>query len=123
MIVLACGDRDWIDIDTIRRGLSQFDRRSTLLEGGALGADIIAAGVWLDMGGYCVINEPADWRRFKRAAGPMRNARMLTYRPDRVIAFHDDLATSTGTADMVRRARRQGIPVEQWTTYGTIVAM
>ena len=41
-----------------------------------------------------------------------RNARMLHEgRPERVIAFTDDLAGSRGTADMVRRARSAGLPV------------
>jgi hypothetical protein len=33
-------------------------------------------------------------------------------RPDRVLAFHVDISRSRGTADMIRRARLQGVPVQ-----------
>ena len=60
----------------------------------------------------------ADWGRYGRAAGPMRNGQMLDAlvsgpvapaddAHDRlVIAFHDSLSESRGTADMVGKARR-----------------
>ena len=36
---------------------------------------------------------------------------MLELKPDLVVAFHSDLERSKGTADMVRRARKEGIEV------------
>ena len=37
---------------------------------------------------------------------------MLDQKPDLVLAFHDDLGKSRGTADTVGEAKRRGIPVE-----------
>jgi hypothetical protein len=50
----------------------------------------------------------ADWKRFGRAAGPMRNERMLKEgRPDLVIAFPG----RTGTAGMKALAREAGVMI------------
>ncbi len=52
----------------------------------------------------------ADWHEHGRAAGPIRNARMIAEgRPDLVIAFPG----GRGTADMVSRARKAGIEVRE----------
>ena len=59
----------------------------------------------------------ADWSSHGKAAGPMRNQRMLTEEHrleepiDLCVAFSHDLAVTRGTGDMVRRARAAGIPV------------
>jgi beta-phosphoglucomutase-like phosphatase (HAD superfamily) len=53
----------------------------------------------------------ALWSTRRKGAGPQRNAAMLALEPDEVIAFHEDIAASRGTADMVRRARKAGIKV------------
>jgi hypothetical protein len=53
---------------------------------------------------------PADWTAHGRAAGPLRNARMIAEgRPDLVLAFKG----GRGTADCVRKARAAGIPVRE----------
>lgn len=62
---------------------------------------------------------PASWKRLGRAAGPIRNQRMLDEgKPTRALAFADDVMlmdgkwwpTTPGTLDMVMRLRRSGIP-------------
>ena len=109
--VLVTGARDWRDAAAIRRALSALPPGSTVITGAASGADRLAALVAADLG-LGVEEYPADWRRYGRAAGPIRNQWMLDHaRSDRVIAFHADLARSRGTADMLRRARRAGLPV------------
>jgi hypothetical protein len=56
---------------------------------------------------------PAQWHKYGRAAGPIRNQQMLAEgKPDLVLAFHDDIDGSRGTKDMVNRARRAGVKVE-----------
>jgi hypothetical protein len=50
----------------------------------------------------------ADWNTHGRAAGPIRNQRMLDeVKPELVVAFPG----GRGTADMVRRAREAGVNV------------
>jgi hypothetical protein len=64
-------------------------------------------GPWL-----AVVEYPANWRRFRRAAGIIRNAEMLEKgQPDLVLAFHVNLAESRGTRDMVERALAAGVEV------------
>jgi len=96
----------------------------TLIHGAAPGADRMAGEIG-GLIGYWVLDFPADWRQHGKAAGPIRNRQMLREgQPDLVIAFHDDLSASKGTRDMVRIARKAGIPVlvyshsTSWTTYG-----
>lgn len=48
---------------------------------------------------------PADWGRYGRAAGPVRNQEMADYGTC-LMAFYD--GRSKGTADMIRRMKAQG---------------
>lgn len=61
-------------------------------------------------------SHPADWQKYNKAAGPVRNGEMLKLHPDinLVLAFHDDIDSSRGTADMVARAQKADIEV--WLT-------
>lgn len=110
--VLVCGDRHWRDeriIRTVLAGLGAPAVDVVVIHGAARGADSIADRVARRLG-YRVESYPAEWERYGKAAGPIRNRRMLVEgRPDVVIAFHDDLAASTGTADMVTIARRAAV--------------
>lgn len=91
--------------------LAQLPRDTIIVSGAAKGADTHAEWAAEELQMDCVIF-PADWDRFGRAAGPIRNRQMLDQKPDLVIAFHSDLSKSKGTADTVREAKRRGIKVE-----------
>jgi hypothetical protein len=109
--VLICGSREWTDGAAIRRELERLNGVVWVIEGGARGADALGEAAALALG-IAVRHFPADWQRYGRAAGPIRNQRMLDEgKPDLVLAFHADLARSKGTADMVRRATKAGIQV------------
>jgi hypothetical protein len=57
-----------------------------------------------------VIRVSAKWEKYGLAAGPIRNQEMLdTYKPDLVVAFHNDIEHSKGTKDMITRAMNYGI--------------
>ena len=54
--------------------------------------------------------QPADWKRYGRGAGPARNQAMLVeFNPQLLVAFPG----GKGTADMVRRAQKAGVRVEE----------
>ena len=111
MRVLLCGSRHWTDGDLILRELSALQSVEVVIEGEAPGADTHARHAAEQLG-IPVLHFPADWDRHGRAAGPLRNQQMLDEgKPDLVLAFTDGLNTSRGTADMVARARRAGVPV------------
>jgi hypothetical protein len=52
---------------------------------------------------------PADWDAKGKAAGPLRNQRMVDLGADLCLAF--PTARSVGTWDCIKRANRAGIPV------------
>lgn len=109
MKILVCGDRNWVKRGIIKRVISQSGA-TVIIHGDCWGADRIAGEIASSMG-LEVRAFPADWAKFGKAAGPSRNKLMLLEKPDRVIAFHDDIENSKGTKHMVSSARKAGIPV------------
>lgn len=111
MRVLCCGDRNWDDLTCIESVLAFLGPNDTVINGMANGADHLSAFAAIHLG--CTLEDyPANWNKHGRAAGPIRNQQMLTEgKPDLVIAFHDDLATSKGTKDMITKAKKAGLPV------------
>jgi len=111
--VLACGSRDvdpfdsWDAFESRLRQLSDGD--VTVISGGARGSDAIAHRV-AKMLGCRTMTFRAQWERDGRAAGILRNVRMLDQAPDLVLAFWD--GKSRGTKHTIDEARRRGIPVE-----------
>lgn len=109
--VLVCGGRNYDDRSTVYRVLDGIHARTPIhciIGGGATGADHIGA-VWsVSRNIPDFARFDADWTMHGKAAGPLRNQRMLDEgKPNLVIAF----AGGRGTADMVRRARVAGITV------------
>ena len=110
MVVLVCGSRSLCRLYRIYDCLKSMVV-SLVLAGGCRGADTLAACA-AQACGYPFREFPADWQKFGKAAGPIRNQQMLDEgKPDLVVAFHENLEKSKGTKDMIRRAIRQGIPV------------
>jgi len=111
--LLVFGGREWADRPTIGRALrkAQAQGVATLVHGGCRGADRAAAEAARTLG-MTVDAYPAEWERDGKAAGHLRNQRMLDEgRPDYAIGFHTDLAESKGSADMLRRCQAEGLPV------------
>jgi hypothetical protein len=118
--VLVCGDRNWTARGPIWDALFELyyapnSLPFVVIEGRARGADTIA-GDWADQAGKIHgvehLRFPANWNLYGKAAGFIRNQRMLTEgNPDLVLAFHANLEHSKGTKDMVARARKVGVAV------------
>jgi hypothetical protein len=134
VVVLFCGDRDWTDefaIEVVMRGIKERienkGNRMIVLHGNATGADTLAGRVGGKLG-LDVVAVPAKWIEHDRdgnsflqcecgdvktckVAGPRRNREMLfDYGPNLVFAFHDDVASSRGTKDMIKLARKHNLP-------------
>lgn len=114
MRVLVCGGRNYADESAVFTaldhvcGLAAFGAM-TVIQGGATGADELARR-WCALRCMPYINVPADWTRLGRAAGPIRNQRMIDqHAPDLALAFPG----GSGTVDMVSRARKAGIEVRE----------
>lgn len=113
MKILICGSRDYDDPLKILASLSPrfLSGETTVIHGDAQGADRIAGHVAKSLG-MSVIAVPAEWDKYGRSAGPIRNRKMLDMGPELVLAFHPDIENSKGTKDCVGEARRRGIKVE-----------
>ena len=108
MRLLVCGGRGFADEPGFNRLMGTLiERPSVVIHGGARGADRMAGRWALNHGIPAEVYE-ADWDRDGKAAGPIRNARMLAEgKPDLVLA----LPGGRGTADMVAKAEAAGVPV------------
>lgn len=108
--VLVCGSRNWSNRVAIRREIAaRAQDIEVVIHGAAPGADLLGESVakelQLDYMGF-----PAKWLKHGRSAGPIRNRHQLkTGAPNLVLAFHEDIGNSKGTADMVKAAREAGI--------------
>lgn len=110
MRVLVCGDRHWDDLELLQRELL-VHAPTLVIHGGARGADSLA-GVVAHRLKLPFLEFKAEWAKYGRAAGPLRNQRMLDEgKPDLVLAFHDDLDQSKGTKNMIQLAKRAGVSV------------
>ena len=119
MRVLVCGDRNWTRKDVVWRELDALLKLTdcvndefVVIEGACRGADWFAHE-WCEKHQQARLMElPAEWQKHGKAAGPIRNQQMLDEAlPDMILAFHEDIGTSKGTWDMVKRANKARIPV------------
>ena len=109
--ILICGDRNWSDSDMILDEIKDLPKDTIIIHGGCRGADKLADEA-ARLLGMKRIEHQADWENFGKAAGPIRNIKMLGERPDLVIAFHDDMWSSKGTKNMVKIAKDANVPVK-----------
>ena len=117
--ILITGDRNWKDHIVIGEAILRAVKESnivnsahevTIVHGGARGADTIAGEIG-EQFGFKVRRMPAQWEKYGRAAGPIRNQQMLDENKDIDIclSFHHNLELSKGTRDMVNRVNKAGI--------------
>lgn len=123
MRVIVTGSRDWSDRDDVWLELdkamkSDPGHRLHIMHGGCpTGADAHAE-TWYQaltiLRDRCLTREifPADWEKYGKRAGPIRNAEMVKAGADLVLAF--PLPGGRGTQNTIRLAREAGIPVKVW---------
>jgi len=114
MNILVCGTRTAQCADKIFERLeslpSDGDDDVLVVAGGGPGPDTDAVNIATGLG-YATRTYYADWKAHGRAAGPIRNQKMLDdWKFDIVLAFWD--GKSPGTRDMIQRAERAGLKVE-----------
>lgn len=100
--VLVCGGRDYDDKETIYDVLDALHTDIgiiCIISGAARGADTLAIN-WAEDRAIPLHKYPANWDKYGKQAGALRNQQMLDEgKPDMVIAFPG----GKGTADMVMR--------------------
>lgn len=80
---------------------------SEVVSGTARGTDSMGE-MWADQFDVPVKRFPADWAKYGRRAGHIRNAEMAKY-ADGLIAFWDGV--SPGTASMINLAKAEGLRI------------
>lgn len=116
MRILFCGDRNWFKKSYIKEALSWFSPKyDIIIHGAANGADYLAGEIAESMGWPTdrILSFPAEWNKFGKDAGRIRNAQMLREgKPDLVLAFHDDICRPRcGTRNMINQSKIAGVPV------------
>jgi hypothetical protein len=110
MIVLVCGGRAYTDTEIFRRIMDIYHREynfTKVIHGGAQGADFMAK-MWAVNNGIPEQEFKANWGKYGRSAGPIRNQKMINEgKPKLVIAFPG----GSGTVDMIKRAKTSRIEV------------
>lgn len=113
--VIVCGGRDFNDVDKCNQALDYYLRESNdkyeIVSGHAKGADTLGEQ-------YAISNNieltlfPADWNKYGRAAGPIRNRQMLDYALKSkaiIIAFWN--GKSRGAKNMIDISTNAGVTV------------
>jgi len=103
MIILLCGSRYASPTRVAELARPYLNKGDTLIHGDAPGADQAAKilGEELDI---TVIPFPAEWAKYGKAAGPIRNKKMLTEgKPDLILAY--PIGESKGTRNMMDQGK------------------
>lgn len=103
--VLVCGGREYTDREYVFFVLDSL-KIDAIIQGGANGADFCAR-CWAKIRGVSCIDVEANWRLHGKSAGPIRNAEMLTHKPDYVLAFPG----GRGTQNMIDLAKAAGLRI------------
>lgn len=124
--VLVTGSRAWADLDrvvwelnrAVDRAMAAGHDRMVVVHGACpRGADAMASA-WV---GECqqydriAVDEerhPADWKRYGRRAGILRNHAMINSGVDECLAFIRD--SSPGATHCAGAAERADVPVRRW---------
>jgi SLOG family YspA-like protein len=138
MRILVTGSREFASPNTIREALTEATEGQpgphTLVHGDAKGADRMVVRIARGLG-WTIEAHPADWNRpcaehckhrggrrtrndgssWCPSAGAVRNAQMCELGADLVLAFYARGARNVGTADCVKSAGKNKIPVKRFT--------
>ena len=105
--VLVCGGRSFTNAEMLWDTLDELEDISTIITGGARGADSLAVD-YANERGIPTEVYPAQWIKYGKKAGYLRNKEMLRVgKPDVVIAFPG----GRGTEMMIGLAEKAGVEV------------
>jgi len=109
MRTIISGSRDMDEADHhVLVAIAKSGFKITEVLSGCSGAVDTEGEAWALRHEKMLHKHPADWARYGKKAGPMRNEAMAK-QADALIAVWDGV--SRGTADMIRRARKHKLKV------------
>ena len=114
--IIVAGGRDFEDYPYLCEKMDSVLQETgddiEIVSGHAKGADSLGERYGRERG-IPVVEFRADWKRYGRNVGPVRNQQMLDYAEEArpvVVAFWD--GKSKGTGDTILRASRKGITLK-----------
>jgi hypothetical protein len=111
--IVITGTREEVHAGKVAEQLSKLTPGEALIiHGDAHGVDTEADNVCTALG-LDHIKFYANWKHYGKAAGPIRNRKMLDMKPDEVWAF--PVPHSIGTRDCMNEAARRGIIVKDFS--------
>ena len=110
--MIVCGGKDFKDYGYFEKemdSLIQNHNHIELVSGHAKGADTFAE-IFAGKNAIPIKVFPPDWKKYGKAAGPIRNREMLTYASEArpvVVAFWN--GKSRGIGNMLKQANEAGV--------------
>ena len=111
--VLISGDRNWTGSELEEKIWSifvSFPSNTEIVHGACKGVDMTADKIGREFG-FPIKVFHADWNKYGKSAGTIRDSQMLDYGIDVVYAFHQHIETSRGTKNTIIQANKRNIPV------------
>ena len=114
--VIIAGGRNFSNVmlfrNTIRKYLLDIKDEIEIISGGCSGADTMGEWFAEDNDLKLTVFE-ADWDKYGKAAGPIRNEQMAKYaaESDRGILIAFPIGKSPGTRNMIKLANQYGLEV------------
>lgn len=110
--LVVAGSRTFSDFNRLSADLDHLLSQKSpneieIVSGGATGADALAER-YARSRGFAFRAFPADWRRWGKFAGPIRNRQMAEY-ADALVVYWD--GRSRGSADIISSASAAGLRV------------
>lgn len=112
--LLVTGSRNFDDRKKMSRAFKRvlekfgYTDDLTLISGGARGADSLAESIFRNWG-FNVEVHKAEWDRYGKRAGHIRNSEMVKSGADICVAF--PIGESRGTRNCMDQVRKAGIPL------------
>lgn len=113
LAILVTGAREYDNKKLIFDTLKKYkDQNVILIHGNCQGVDKLAEEVGKKLG-FEIECHPADWKKYGKVAGPIRNKEMIEslikYKNREMFAFHDNIELSKGTKNCVNQAKKYNI--------------
>ena len=105
MKIAVIGSRDFEDYALLESKLNTLENITSIISGGAKGADSLAEQYASQHNIDVVVIKP-DWKRYNRGAGLVRNKQIVDM-ADLVVAFWN--GKSKGTLDVIEYSKKQDV--------------